>query len=199
MKPSAYILVALLLGQHLAAQPTRLTVELLEHTDRVWKNGYVQPTPVEDAFIERDAVQLATVHRPYPCYGWMISERKFKGRQTAYQIQVASSRRLLEENRPDVWDSRQTTGAQSNGIRHGGQPLNPDRIYYWRVKVWDERGRDSGFSTPKAFVTAKEMDGSFARYPLEKTDESPVRSGLTPDGTLYDFGTDAFSQLTIHF
>lgn len=199
MKPSAYILVALLLGQHLAAQPTRLTVELLEHTDRVWKNGYVQPTPVEDAFKERDAVQLATVHRPYPCYGWMISERKFKGRQTAYQIQVASSRRLLEENRPDVWDSRQTTGAQSNGIRHGGQPLNPDRIYYWRVKVWDERGRDSGFSTPKAFVTAKEMDGSFARYPLEKTDESPVRSGLTPDGTLYDFGTDAFSQLTIHF
>jgi alpha-L-rhamnosidase len=75
-----------------------------------------------------------------PRLGW-ISKAGSEERgqyQTAFQIQVASSKQLLEAGKPDFWDSGIKDGSQSNNVHYSGNKLTPDTRYYWRVKVWDK-------------------------------------------------------------
>ncbi|MDR3219133.1 MAG: alpha-L-rhamnosidase, partial [Dysgonamonadaceae bacterium] len=62
----------------------------------------------------------------------------------------------------------------SVAVRYDGKPLQPATVYYWKVKTWDNHGVESDFSTIRGFITAKELDGETARYPLQVSDEYPV-------------------------
>jgi len=69
-------------------------------------------------------------------------ESQIRGlRQTARQILVASSRENLENGRYDVWNSGQVVSDCSILIRYNGKSLENDHTYYWKVKVWDNSGR----------------------------------------------------------
>ena len=65
---------------------------------------------------------------PKPRFSW-ISESDQRGvNQSAYQIQVASSMEKLNENTPDVWDSKNVTSDKSSQITYEGKPL--ERYHY---------------------------------------------------------------------
>lgn len=57
--------------------------------------------------------------------------------QTAFRIQVASSKDLLLSGKPDLWDSNIVDTSLSNNILYQGKKLKSKTPYYWRVKVWD--------------------------------------------------------------
>ncbi len=57
-------------------------------------------------------------------------------RQTAYQVLVASSEKLLAENQGDFWDSGKVAGDRSNQIEYAGKPLESRMRCYWKVCVW---------------------------------------------------------------
>ena len=60
-----------------------------------------------------------------PRLGWSVVARNaaVRGeRQTAYQVCVATSLKLLKGN-PDVWDSGRTTAEAAPYIEYGGAPL----------------------------------------------------------------------------
>lgn len=85
-----------------------------------------------------------------PRLGWSIVARNaaVRGeRQTAYQVCVATSLKLLKGN-PDVWDSGRTTAEAAPYIEYGGAPLRTATTYYWRVRVWDKDGKASAWSAP---------------------------------------------------
>lgn len=63
-------------------------------------------------------------------------------RQTAYQVRVDG-----------VWDSGKVVDARTAGVPYGGPPLSPLTRYRWRVRVWDERGRVSGWSPGGSWET----------------------------------------------
>ena len=71
-----------------------------------------------------------------PRLGWQIvadgGEKNVV--QTAYHIQVASSRANLEQGKPDLWESEQTSG-QSLYIPYRGTALKANQRCYWRVRV----------------------------------------------------------------
>jgi len=50
-------------------------------------------------------------------------------RQTAYQILVASSEKLLAEDRGDLWDSGKVESGKSDCIEYAGQALSPATRY----------------------------------------------------------------------
>ena len=63
--------------------------------------------------------------------------------QTAYQIRVAAGS-------PDfstlVWDTGKVLSDESAFIVYDGEELCSRTSYYWQVKVWDEKGKESGWS-----------------------------------------------------
>jgi len=67
-------------------------------------------------------------------------------RQTAYQVLVASSPDKLWKGNGDLWDSGKVVSGASSLVEYGGtQPRSWEQCY-WKVRVWDQRGRRSDWS-----------------------------------------------------
>ncbi|MDR0610093.1 MAG: glycoside hydrolase family 78 protein [Planctomycetaceae bacterium] len=91
-----------------------------------------------------------------PCFSWKLSDSNFTQgqKQTAYQIFVASNKKLLAENNADIWNSGKVESDQSLLISYSGKKeLQSSREYYWKVQVFDKDGKPSAWSEPVRFVT----------------------------------------------
>ena len=69
-------------------------------------------------------------------------------RQSAYQVQVASSAELLARGKPDLCDSGNVESDETIGIVYAGKKLASGDVCHWRVRVWDQEGEVSGWSEP---------------------------------------------------
>ena len=67
------------------------------------------------------------VGNPTPNLSWRLSE----GRQTAYQIQVASSSWRL--HRPDLWDSGKVRSDDTGNITYDGDHLRSRQTVVWEA------------------------------------------------------------------
>jgi alpha-L-rhamnosidase len=65
--------------------------------------------------------------------------------QTAYRIQVAKGERGFAGGGEILWDSGVVQGSATS-VDYAGPRLNAQHAYAWRVRVWDERGRPTGWS-----------------------------------------------------
>jgi alpha-L-rhamnosidase len=86
-----------------------------------------------------------------PRLSWIIEAREKQARavrQTAYQIIVSSTESLLAADRGDLWDSGKVMSDETTAIAYAGKPMKSRQGVWWKVKVWDEAGRDAGFSRP---------------------------------------------------
>ncbi len=78
---------------------------------------------------------------PAPRFSWQLHDPERGAMQIAYEVRVASSAELLQEDKADVWDSgRIETGASLN-IRYAGPAVDPSTRYFWQVKVWGAAGK----------------------------------------------------------
>jgi len=68
--------------------------------------------------------------------------------QTAYQVLVATSPGQLRLNHGDLWNSGKINSEQMLQIKYAGKPLVSNRQCWWKVRIWDEKGRVSRWSTP---------------------------------------------------
>lgn len=101
-------------------------------------------TRVAAAPVELQVDNLNTplgIDDPAPRFSWQLRDPARGARQTAYQLQVASSAALLRQDKADVWDSGRVEGAQSINVGYDGPSLSATTRYYWRVKVWDAAGK----------------------------------------------------------
>ena len=68
-------------------------------------------------------------------------ESKSRGeKQTAFQILVASSPKLLQQDNGDLWDTGKLAGDETIGTVYAGTPLVSQEYCYWKVCVWDRDG-----------------------------------------------------------
>ncbi|TCO28847.1 alpha-L-rhamnosidase-like protein [Pedobacter psychrotolerans] len=90
-----------------------------------------------------------------PSLSWTIqSQANRRGvLQTAYRIIVSTSKENLAKNIGDVWDSGQVRSAQMNNIHYAGKILKSTSFYWWKVKIWDEKGNPSNYSMPARWIT----------------------------------------------
>ncbi len=179
--------------------PTRLTTDLIEHTDRIWIDGTLSQLPIDytGKIIER--VQLASINSTHPRFGWQVNDERDNVMQTAWRIQLATSRQGLEADSADMWDSGQQSGNNSSSIPYGGKELKPATLYYWRVMTWNN-DEPQEWSAVRVFKTADSLsEYQCAYYPTEKSDQNhPVNCNVLSDNLLFaDFGLDAFGQLRI--
>jgi alpha-L-rhamnosidase len=86
--------------------------------------------------------------------------------QTAYRILVASSRELLDGDKGDLWDSGKVASDAFVHIVYSGKPLTSWQSCFWKVRVWDQKGRESKWSEPASWTMGllKEEDWRNAKW-----------------------------------
>ncbi len=78
-----------------------------------------------------------------PRLAWQIESGERGGRQTAFQILVASSPALLNQDKGDLWDSGKVASDETIGTAYAGKPLTSGQSCYWKVRVWNQDGSDA--------------------------------------------------------
>jgi alpha-L-rhamnosidase len=89
-----------------------------------------------------------------PRFSWELNCVTRGAYQKAFQIIVASSPELLEDNRGDIWKSGRIRSSDYIQVDYEGKPLNSATRYYWKVRIWDRKGRPSPYSEISWFETA---------------------------------------------
>ncbi|MGE5295780.1 MAG: alpha-L-rhamnosidase, partial [Solirubrobacterales bacterium] len=139
--------------------------------------------------------ELARIGDSTPEFTWVVESA---GRQTAYQILVASNRAGLDKDQGDLWDSGKVVSVQSTAIEYGGKPLPSDAACFWKVRIWlgDEPGP---YSQAQEFRTGRLGDPyETARYPLTTTRVKPARVVKKAEGHYFiDFGKAAFGTVEL--
>jgi alpha-L-rhamnosidase len=83
-----------------------------------------------------------------PRLSWIVESGERGQQQTAYRIMVASSKALLDYERGDLWDSGKVGSSETIGAPYQGRPLTSFQHCFWKVKVWDQAGRESPWTEP---------------------------------------------------
>lgn len=87
------------------------------------------------------------IGEPAPRFGWKLASKKRGCLQTAYEITVRSADKT-------EWSTGKVSSGQSTYIPYGGDKLQPNKRYTWKVRVWDHAGVRSAWSGPATFQTA---------------------------------------------
>lgn len=80
-----------------------------------------------------------------PRLSWWIQTEQQPILQTAYHVIVT------DEDGTVVWNTEQVKSDQSLWIEYQGTPLQSRKRYDWKVKVWDNQGRQSNWSQPASW------------------------------------------------
>ncbi|PYI53419.1 glycoside hydrolase family 78 protein [Paenibacillus flagellatus] len=79
-----------------------------------------------------------------PRLGWRIQSRRRGVAQAAYRIQVSEGDDRFES--AVVWDTGKVASDRSVHVEYGGPQLKSRTRYFFRVRIWDRHGTESGWS-----------------------------------------------------
>jgi alpha-L-rhamnosidase len=86
-----------------------------------------------------------------PRFSWLVEGTGRGVLQTAYTVEVATDNKFAAK--AIIWESGKVQSDQSVLVKFNGNPIRSASKYYWRVKVWDNRKRESKWSDPEWFET----------------------------------------------
>lgn len=106
-----------------------------------------------------------------PCISWQLTSNQQNTMQSRYRVQVAQSNKFEDI----LWDTGEIYSSQSVHIAYGGPPLLPRTRYYYRVRVSDNHGEESDWSTPAFWETgmmaADQWQARWITSPFEEETE----------------------------
>ncbi len=77
-----------------------------------------------------------------PRFSWQANTEERGMKQLAYQILVASSKKLLDKNQGDIWNSGKISSDVSHLVSYNGKALSSRQQCFWKVKVWANNGKE---------------------------------------------------------
>jgi len=92
------------------------------------------------------AVDPLGVDDPAPSLSWKLRGGRRGLAQTAYRIQAAATEALVRSGKPDLWDSGRVASDAQTGILYAGRTLRSFERVHWRIRVWDQDGKESSWS-----------------------------------------------------
>ena len=105
-------------------------------------------------------------------FSWLLEGTGTGRAQRAYQVLVTGRRRTRRRGTAAGWSPQ-----ASADVAYGGPPLAAGGRYRWKVQVWDETGRASGWSDPARFeVELDQTSGWHASW----IGPGPVREAVIP-------------------
>ncbi|HPP59140.1 MAG TPA: family 78 glycoside hydrolase catalytic domain [Candidatus Hydrogenedens sp.] len=89
-----------------------------------------------------------------PCLTWKLeaitNERGLF--QKSYQILVSSTFDDIKNDIGDLWDTGKVD-SDNFQVKYEGKPLLPKTKIWWKVRIWDQKGRVSNYSEPSWWET----------------------------------------------
>ncbi|TFV96019.1 hypothetical protein E4S40_07270 [Algoriphagus kandeliae] len=155
----------------------------------------LSPIELTTEFLENPPV--IDVEKPRLSWINSANEGQRGQRQTAYQIQVASTKELLESGKPDVWDSDKVSSEESYLVIYNGPKLESTETYYWRVKVWNLQDVPSEWSSiahwGMGLLDSSEWQAKWIGAPWQG--EEPLPDPVNPRASLSNDQFDVKSSL----
>ncbi len=132
----------------------------------------IAPTFLKTDFLENPL----GIDTAKPRFSWIVEDTTPGAKQTAYEVQAASSPGFQE---PLLWDSGKVSSEQSHLLEYAGKPLVSRQQVWWRVRSWGKDGHDTGWSQPGRFEvgllgTADWAGAEWISAPRFPGDESEV-------------------------
>lgn len=86
-----------------------------------------------------------------PRFSWhLYNEKKLAASQQAYEIIVDTLDNGTKKH-VSIWSSGKTFSSQSAYVSYKGKPLSSQKLYFWKVRIWDEKGVQSNWSEAASF------------------------------------------------
>ena len=176
-------------------RPTGLRTDLMRNADYVGLMGKKQNFLLDNKVLDQGGYEIAKVQTQKPLFNWILDNRSLKS--IAFQILVSSNIKALSKNQGDLWDSGKIT-SQKFSTYYQGLPLQKNKVYYWKVRYWENDKQTSDYSDPQAFVIDLDTKGEkFSQEPLVTKDEFPVVKKNSEGSYFLDFKKAAFAKLKI--
>ncbi len=97
-------------------------------------------------------VNPPAIDAPRPRLSWEMAGAARGAAQSAYRVLAADRKDALDRHAGTLWDSGKVASGQSLHVRYAGRPLASGRQVFWKVMVWDERGRAGRWSKAATFT-----------------------------------------------
>ena len=91
------------------------------------------------------------VIKSQPRLSWQLVSKEFYASQIGYHILVSSSEENLKMDNGDIWNSGRVNSEKNLQITYSGTPLKSETKYFWKVKVWNQKGKASNWSKTASF------------------------------------------------
>ena len=89
----------------------------------------------------------------HPRLSWKVVSDGENIIQTAYEVRVADSPTNLNRKSNLIWSSGKVTSDQSVNVEYGGPALKSMQRVYWKVRIWDNKGKAMAWSAPSYWET----------------------------------------------
>lgn len=86
-----------------------------------------------------------------PRFSWVIEGTGRNVLQTSFSLEVATDNGFTPHG--IIWKTGTVKSDKSSLVDYSGPALKSSMKYYWRVKVWDNKKRESGWSETASFTT----------------------------------------------
>ncbi len=142
-------------------------------TDKSAKDWNIQKVTIDYA------VQPINVATDKPGISWVLTSAKNNDRQVAYQVKIASSRKLIDEDKADIWSSDKIKSGQSSHIFPDTKKIKSNSDYWVKVTSMNQNGSEATFIT--SFSTAYFGQNEWKAQWIGHTTEYPYKP-LTATG-----------------
>jgi alpha-L-rhamnosidase len=85
------------------------------------------------------------INNNQPRFSWKIIDAENNLMQTAYSLRVATDEKISSSK--IVWQSGKIESDESILQPYKGPDLKSEQKYFWQVKIWDNKGKESKWST----------------------------------------------------
>jgi len=155
------------------SRSTLIFIALIFITPAIANNCSITPQQLKCEYFQTTPV----IDTPAPRLSWTLNSNLRNQTQSAYQIIVADDIELLENNKPNLWDSSKVTSNQTINITYQGKPLTSQLICYWKLRIWDKQNNPSPWSKPAKWEMALMDQNDFkAKWINDGKKNPPVAS-----------------------
>ncbi|WP_426790588.1 family 78 glycoside hydrolase catalytic domain [Sphingobacterium sp. WOUb80] len=138
--------------------------------------AFAQKLGVIDLKVEHLKDPLA-IETAAPRLSWKITSTEKNTQQSEYEIRVGTDKTLLNKGKDLVWENHTVTD-QSIWIDYAGSPLQSKKKYFWQVRVKDNHGNRSAWSTIGFFQTGMASSDWHAQWITVSGKDTSARSPL---------------------